>query len=156
MFRSHRTIRLLWRRGYLSVRSNYTKCNWKVGGKFWAQLPHTKTRKKIYSSKSVRKHLICELWLKVYIYNECSKCPPWGSTHTSTRFIMDRHIRSKMPGQLRIVWQASTGRFASSLSTGSAYTTVYRFPSRKNPENSNVVGVEAIALGPLLPIHRSR
>jgi hypothetical protein len=46
----------------------------------------------------------------------------------STRPIRDRHIRAKMPGQLRIVWQASTVRCVSSLSTGAAYTRVFRCP----------------------------
>jgi hypothetical protein len=50
--------------------------------------------------------------------------------HSLTRLIMDRHIHSKMSGQLRIVWQASTVRCASSLSTGAAYTGVFRCPHR--------------------------
>jgi hypothetical protein len=53
------------------------------------------------------------LWVLVemYIYNKYSKCPPWDSVHASTRLIWDRRIRAKMPGQLRIVWQASTVRW---------------------------------------------
>jgi hypothetical protein len=41
--------------------------------------------------------------------------------HASTRLIMDRRISTKMSRQLRTVWQASTTRHASSLSTGTAH-----------------------------------
>jgi hypothetical protein len=48
--------------------------------------------------------------------------------HSSTRLIMDRRIRSEMPGKLGIAWQASTMWWwsASSLSSGAAYTRVLR------------------------------
>jgi hypothetical protein len=40
-------------------------------------------------SAYVRKYLTLELWLKEFIYNKCSKYPPWDSMHASTRPIMD-------------------------------------------------------------------
>jgi hypothetical protein len=68
--------------------------------------------------------------------------------------IMDRSIRSKMLGWLRIVWQASTVRWlnASSVTTGAAQTQkILGDSTGKNPEFSDLVSVE---LGPPVPIHR--
>jgi hypothetical protein len=46
----------------------------------------------------VRKHLICELYLKEYIYDKCSLCPPWDSVHALTRLILDRRIHLQITG----------------------------------------------------------
>jgi hypothetical protein len=40
--------------------------------------------RKISISMCVRKHFICELQLKEYIYNKCSDCTLWVSVHTLT------------------------------------------------------------------------
>jgi hypothetical protein len=93
-------------------------------------------------STCIRRHLPCELYLKEYINNKGSKCPPRDSMHASTLHIMHRRIRSKMPGWLQAVWQASTMRWsASSLSTGSLGV-----PIGTNTEYSNLESVEAVQL----------
>jgi hypothetical protein len=96
----------------------------------------------------VRKHFVCELWLKNYIYNnrKCSKCPPWNSTHASTRLVMVCHINSKIPAKMRIVWQASTMRWwsASSLSSEAACHKVLGAPTGKSPKDSNLASLEAV------------
>jgi hypothetical protein len=51
----------------------------KGADKFWARVPHTKTRKNVhivaYLPHMVRMHLICVI-AEEYIYSRCSKCPP--------------------------------------------------------------------------------
>jgi hypothetical protein len=93
---------------------------------------HTPKQEQVSISTCVRKILICELVLKEYIHNRCSKCLPCDTMYTSTRLIMDRHIRAKMSRQLRIVWQTSAIRWwsASSLSTGAAFWCPHRQKSR--------------------------
>jgi hypothetical protein len=123
--------------------------------KFWARVPHNKSRKKMSILTCVRKHLISELSLRGCIYNNCSKCPPWDSMRTSTRLIMDSRIHAKMSRQLRIVWQASIVRWwsACSLSTGAAFRCPHRYKSRGFKSG---VGRGGHAVGPPVPVPRSR
>jgi hypothetical protein len=123
----------------------HTGRNWKVRINFGHEFHIQKHEKKSVST-NIRKYLICELYLSAYIYNKCSKCAPCDSMQASTRPIMDRRIRSEMPGQLLIIWQASIMRWwsASSLSTGAAYTRVVRCPYSKNAKDSSQVSVEAM------------
>jgi hypothetical protein len=81
---------------------------------------------------------LCYSWRSSFI-----KCPPWDPMHASTRLIMDRRIRAKMLGQLRIVWQASTMRCQQELHTQGCLGV----PTGKNPEDSNPAGAEALSIG---------
>jgi hypothetical protein len=87
------------------------------------------------------------------IYNKCKKIPPWDKMHTSILFSVDRHIRWKMSGWLRIVWQASTVRWwsAPSLSTGAACTRTSGVLTGNSPLVSNPASVEAIQCVLLYP-----
>jgi hypothetical protein len=66
----------------------------------WKNLGHKfhilkQTNKKSVSTY-IQKHLICELQIKEYNYNKCSKCPLLDSVHTWTYLTMDCRIYSKM------------------------------------------------------------
>jgi hypothetical protein len=60
----------------------YTELNLKVACKVWASVLHIKIRKNIHINLSWE-NLICELWLKEYICNNCPKYP-CDSMHVST------------------------------------------------------------------------
>jgi hypothetical protein len=48
------------------------------------------------------KHFICDFQIKDYIY-EYIKCPPRASNYAFTRLIIDRRIRSVMPGLVAVI-----------------------------------------------------
>jgi hypothetical protein len=72
----------------------YAECKWKVQTNFVHDF-HIPKQEKLPMSTWVPKHSICELQLKEYVLNKCSKYPPWDSTHASTGFIIARRLRSK-------------------------------------------------------------
>jgi hypothetical protein len=99
----------------------------------------------------VRKPLTCELWLKEYIYDKFSKCSARDLMNASTCLIMDRRIRSKMPGQC-----GCSGRHQVPLSCQKElHTRAFKFSRRYKSRGFKSGERGGHAVGPPLHIHRS-
>jgi predicted metal-binding protein len=84
----------------------------------------------------------------------CSKCRPvWDSMDASTRLIMDRRIHLETPGLLRIAW-STLRKYSAEIPLccqQELHTKgLWNFRRGTNLEDSD------LAVGPPVPIHRSR
>jgi hypothetical protein len=136
----HRELNLLLSGMYHCASTNYatacprynwsTEYNWKLCTNFEHEF-HIPKQEIIFISACVQKYLITELWLKEYVYNKCSKYPPWDSMHAfDTSHYGPPHpfkdvgaVCGYSDRQSRMRWWS-----VSSLLTRTAYTRVLRCP----------------------------
>jgi hypothetical protein len=69
------SMEFIWLRNNARNNPDYTDRNCKVQTNFGHEIS-TPKQKTMSVSTCVLKHLICELQLKEYNHNKCSKCPP--------------------------------------------------------------------------------
>jgi hypothetical protein len=117
----------------LSPRTNctdrwVTQRNWKVRTNFRYEFSIQTQHKHVHID--ILRKIIRESCLNEYIFaNKCSKCPPWNWMHASTHHLV-HNICSKTPGQLRLVWHASTVRWSVTwFSVTDAYIRVLGVPA---------------------------
>jgi hypothetical protein len=129
----------------LAGETDCTEFNWKMRINFEHQLPIPK-QEQMSVSVCVQKHLICELQLKEYIYNNCSKCPPF-SAYLDTSHHGPLHPR-KDGG---VVADSLTGIHNAMLTCLFVVNRNCKgflgVPTGKNLEDSNLASVEVMQWG---------